>query len=814
MIKILNIVVVSFLMITTSLLQSQESPSDPEKKASLPRIEKIYLHTDRTCYTLGESLWYKAYSVYAYTNLLFDNSNVLYVELVDSDSKIISRNKTRLEGGLGHGDFKLKDSIGVKAGVYQIRAYTNFNRNFEDDFVFRKEIEIIDVFDGTVGKASGTSPKTVINKLIKRTEKMFKTQFFPEGGSLVNNIQSVVAFKSVDNNGNPISVQGKIFDSSGELITFFGSLHDGMGKFQLKPVKGEQYYAEITFNDNQIKVPIPNAEDRGYILSFKKVKGNDILSIKTNQETLSQQTDNQVILVCKTRGVTYFKGANVLTETTLSFELPKTDFPEGISQITLYDANLKPQSERLVFIEKENDLQVTLSTDKKIYTPSEKVTVNVTSKTKTDDAVPASFSLSCIDANGVENAKDYGTSISSYFLMESDIRGKVHNPGYYFDDSNRMKSEHLDLLLLTQGWRDFLWKKLPKVDENLTYELEKGLTISGTIKQLFGEKPKPNNAVNLTLFGKGGMKSFNTITDSKGRFEFDPMVFTGKTSMYLNTKNKKGKGTGRIELDALSEPPMLVDFKPNSMGVTQDISVLKEAVFKKYTLNGVAPDNILDAVEVTAKKKDYRSAYGLVDFVYEADDEESSPHTDIYQLIQSEIPGVELVYSEEDGSAALKFPRFGGFAAVFIDEVQSLYPATDLEAIQPDEVAKINAYQSQTTMFGSEGANGVISIYLKEGGSFGGAKKVFNSIKEKTEGFYDARIFYSTDPNSPSFENDNKLAVRNTLYWNPYIHPDKTGNYQVSYYNSEVQTDVKLTLEGITATGIPVVVKTNYTIEK
>ena len=122
------------IIVTSTSLFSQEKPS-------IPDIEKTYLHTDRSNYVVGESLWYKAYLVYAYNNLLFNHSSILYVELISPDSKIVACNKTKLVGGIGHGDFKLTKSNGVtKPGKYQIRAYTNWTRNFGNDFVYKKGI--------------------------------------------------------------------------------------------------------------------------------------------------------------------------------------------------------------------------------------------------------------------------------------------------------------------------------------------------------------------------------------------------------------------------------------------------------------------------------------------------------------------------------------------------------------------------------------------------------------------------------------------------------------------------------------------------
>ncbi|NJK95698.1 MAG: hypothetical protein HC905_13010 [Bacteroidales bacterium] len=61
-----------------------------------------------------------------------DNSNTLYVELVSPGSKIIETKVIRMDKGLGHGDFHLGDSI--PSGNYQIRAYTNYMRNFGEIF--------------------------------------------------------------------------------------------------------------------------------------------------------------------------------------------------------------------------------------------------------------------------------------------------------------------------------------------------------------------------------------------------------------------------------------------------------------------------------------------------------------------------------------------------------------------------------------------------------------------------------------------------------------------------------------------------------
>jgi len=176
-------------VLSIGILQAQDTKTIPE-------VEKIYLHTDRSTYFIGEDLWYKAYDVRATNNLLFDNSNILYVELISCDAKIIARHKTNLEMGLGHGDFQLADSLGVKPGVYQLRAYTNWNRNFGDDFVFKKEIEVIDVFESHSKSNKAQNSTTAINPKTIEVNKQntIKVDFFPEGGGFFEKCSKCCSF--------------------------------------------------------------------------------------------------------------------------------------------------------------------------------------------------------------------------------------------------------------------------------------------------------------------------------------------------------------------------------------------------------------------------------------------------------------------------------------------------------------------------------------------------------------------------------------------------------------------------------------------
>ncbi len=103
-------------------------------------FEKVFVHTDRTVYAPGEDIWFKAYVTNARDGHLMETSKNLHTELIGPAGDIIIQNIININKGAGTGDFALPEQL--PAGKYQLRAYTNWMRNFGDNFVFAKAITI------------------------------------------------------------------------------------------------------------------------------------------------------------------------------------------------------------------------------------------------------------------------------------------------------------------------------------------------------------------------------------------------------------------------------------------------------------------------------------------------------------------------------------------------------------------------------------------------------------------------------------------------------------------------------------------------
>src|SRR5690606_39057912 len=116
-------------------------------------------------YTIGEDILFKAYVVLAENNKLSGLCKIVYVDLINESGTVEKSLRLPVTAGTSRGDFKLTDSL--SEGNYRVRAYTNWMRNFDEDFFFTKNIRIVNAFSNDViGGADYTFSKNGNHEVI------------------------------------------------------------------------------------------------------------------------------------------------------------------------------------------------------------------------------------------------------------------------------------------------------------------------------------------------------------------------------------------------------------------------------------------------------------------------------------------------------------------------------------------------------------------------------------------------------------------------------------------------------------------------
>ena len=779
--------------------------------------EKVYLHTDRDFYHPGDVVWFKSYVVDGLTHIFPDSSKNLHVELISPASEIMDSRIIRLENGQGNGDFTLPDSL--RSGKYYLRAYTNYMRNFSDQLFFNKEISVI----------GGSSVPEVDSDNIYITNSNLEITFFPEGGSLIDNVSSIVAFKAVNGAGDGCDVSGEVYSSDGKLITTFKSIHRGMGKFILQPVPDNSYYAIVKSSDGDvIRQDLPESLLKGFVLAAKLKRTDEhMVTLKTNPETLSRYLNRDLLITISSHKKNIKTLIVKIDSLQNTFILPTEDMPDGILMVTLFGLDNKPLCERLIFVRNMDDINVFIETDKKIYKQRDSVSVrlSVTDNFNTGHKVFLSFSAA--ENLYFDSASQFPSTISSWFLLESDIHGPVEEPSSYFDPSNPDRLKDLDLLLLTQGWRDFEWKY-----KELKYPPESGFTISGRLRRSVINTPLINATVTIGIFQEKSNIITSVKTDSAGRFTLDLDNLTGNAKVVVNAMDEKGNFQGRLLLDSVNySPPEVKKSKSrNYFAVREDKLIIdnfkslqetyeiKRSIRRKYTLSDTI---LIDEVRIIAQRKETPREFNVnqIRLVYGQPDKEIiiTPQLEgasISDILIGRVSGLTLSKPTRT-SSGIRIHGMTSFSEsqeplFLLDGIVSSYG--EVNSIPKNWIDRIDVIKSEkAAAFGIRGAFGVISVITKTSENIT-YKPVSYAVSTEISGYDASRIFYSPK-HITTRQNGYMPDLRSTLYWLPDIKVVTNQDYLVKYFNADVSSTYAIIVEGITSDGIPVTGKTDYEVK-
>jgi hypothetical protein len=157
--------IIAFLLLTSVLLNAQTNPL-VQKIDSYQKVfpkEKIYLSFDKPNYKAGDTLWFKSFLLNTdYT--ASTRTDKIYVELFNDSSQFIGGRAIALNYGLGYGDFALKKNL--PNGTYTIRAYSNWQQNFGNEYFFQKSFSIGNVGENTWLLNAYQKTKTINKKQV------------------------------------------------------------------------------------------------------------------------------------------------------------------------------------------------------------------------------------------------------------------------------------------------------------------------------------------------------------------------------------------------------------------------------------------------------------------------------------------------------------------------------------------------------------------------------------------------------------------------------------------------------------------------
>jgi hypothetical protein len=758
--------------------------------------EKIYVHFDKPAYNTGETIWFKAYlfSGIAPSHI----SRNFYAELVDPSGKILQQKIVPIFEASAAGSFDLPATLNTTTVIF--RAYTTWMLNFDSSFLYTKTFRILNktAAAGTAAPANTTTLK-----------------IFPEGGDLVTGLESIVAFKAADMYGMPVDVKGTIKDNTGAVVTSFESEHDGMGRFVLEPKAGATYTAEWLDEKKHLrKTPLPAAKKTGVVMRALQQDNKEGFIVRRSSEAPDNLKTLHMIGYFNQQ-VVYMAKLNMRETFMIGGAIPLDGIPTGILQMTVFDDNWSPLAERIAFVNKEDYFFSTRVTP--VLKDVSKRGKNVI-EIEVPDTLRTNLSIAITDA-GISKADPDADNIVSHLLLSGDLKGYIHDPYYYFLGNDEMIRGHLDLVMMTHGWRRYKWEdlaagKLPEIK----YPRENYLSISAQLAGMPASRIPKNTELNVFLEAKDSSRQiFSLGIDSTGKFAEDGLIFFDTVKVFYQFNNNKylanqgtmnftngtWKGASALRPDSLWRIPVPVDTSMVNRGkfFAAEAARVKPELEKKV--------KTLEAVTVRARTKskldqmDENYTSGLfrgsdaVSFDL-VNDPLAASSLNIFQYLQGKVAGLQINNATGGGQPTLSWR--GGSPTLFLNEMQM--DAQGLQNIPVSDVAYVKVFRPPFFGAPGGGAGGAIAVYTKKGNEQSANDQSSPGLEKGIlVGYAPPKEFYSPDYSKESPLND-VTDVRTTLYWAPYILTD-AGNRRISiqFYNNDISGKLRVVLEGMNEEG-------------
>lgn len=620
-------------------------------------------------------------------------------------------------------------------------------------------------------------------------------QFMPEGGTFVEGLPTVLAFKAINEFGKPVDVKGTISDDKGQQVATFASYHGGMGSIPFTPVAGRKYHA-LVMNK---KYPLPLPASNGIVLNMLYKNGQLYAKISTTAAEDITLTGTVREHVYYTTNATLHTGAQLI-------KIDTADFPTGIARFTLRDSRRLKIAERVIFLNKYNVLHVNLTTDKATYQPREKVTMTLTTTNATGQAIPANMSLAVIDDKLWTMADDKQDHILSWLLMSSELRGKIEEPQFYFKPDEPKADSALDMLMLTQGYRYFAFTDIVNSSNRLAFTPDKLNILSGVITDSKGRPVKSK----LYLFNINKMTGVERTTAPNGQFFFSDVDPGSKYCLMGEAENHRDSLTITVSQNGIGfnkqEAGM---FKPLRTGLKESVAAYPSLVINndKWAKDSKG----LNEVVVTASVMKTET-YTMGCTVTTVQDGTIGATGSFAAVLYGKAAGVKITAATGTPGDGTRI-QIRGLASLNINNTP-LYvidgvptQLNDLGQLNANDIESLTIFKdaTATALYGSRGAYGVILVTTKD-------KRYADRIRmymgrpynytvkniktpDSNEIFSQVPVFYTPKYLTP--ETNEKNDFRETIYWNPTIQTDKNGKAKVEFYNSDANTTFRAITEGI-----------------
>lgn len=745
--------------------------------------EKVYLLTDKSQYAAGDKIWFKSFVFDGYNRSAL--STTLFVELYNSDKKLIDWKTVLLTNGEGSGDFQLKEDLPEQ--VYFVRAYTPYMTNFSEDFQIVKALPVY-------------NPNSKESLVISKSSD-WSAKAFPEGGTFINGMPAKVAVRISAGTSFPESWSGKVIDTQNPKtpVATFKSFDKNVASFKMTPASGKKYQAVIQDNTGKSQtIDLPQASENG--LSIEVNSSKEGIKYTLKGVNLKQQLQGYKIVGFINNHLAYRANINHLTNEASSLIPTKvSNGANAVFQLAVFDEQDNLVAQRLCFIRPGN-----LKIEKaEIVGQSLKPTPRAfNSIDLSPESYFKNYTVLVSEDNGTQSPEE--ENILSALWLTGDFTSKIDSPAQYF--SKTANTEALDALLISETWKRFDWNSV----------LSGAAPAIKTVSQPFLSyrvKPIKNNAllvnstVNLVLRAGKGDPVINQFQTDQNGYVYLNNINTDQplnVSLFVNAEKDKDASSDNlfVTVEPLVNPaPFTGNFPPTKYTLVKSgenkmlpPSIAKAINTQKNIKKKESNDIQIQEVALVGKKKDPKeeldkqlstgmfSSVNATVFDFVNEDQHTAGSMNILDWLQGRAAG--LTFQRNNSGVNVPYIR-GQQAKLFLDEIQT--DPTMIGSLPIDNIAMVKIIK------GSGLIGDAVAIYTMKGNMKSkSTKKETNSNNTAVIKGYDRPSEFPIEMIDEDAPQKIESDTRETLYWNPNLFDSDYVPPRIKFFNNDSAKQFKV----------------------
>jgi len=730
-----------FILVTFLSWQRIDFLDDLQKKYNAYAIRypqvNIHLTFNQPGYSPGDTAFFSAW----YLNEAIqpvNGSHIITLDLISGEGKVVQKIRFKTVNGRAANQLIFEKTL--PPGGYDIVCYTDWMKNFDNDWFYRKRINL-------------QSEKEVI---LKSEVKNDQVTFYPEGGHCVSGIENRIIVR-----GKPLTELLIECRSSSEAIkVLLDSV--GVGSFSVRPKIGEDYIAKsVQLSKTWI---LPQIEKDGIGLHVDYYSpGLVALNIPSD----SKFRDERSYAVVYSKGKLLLKKELFFKDSSIvQLKIPIEEDVRAPYQVFVFDSKSHIVAERTFVPALYNDDIVV-----KIQLPSE---------TKQRESISGTVKVE--DKSGKSLKANFSTTIFQKKLFGNDWIHRYSNLLDFpeliaiVEGRSLAGASYINDFLITQkrgriNWENILTGKSPE----LRYAFQNQIKLMGEVLSKNTGKPSPDSTTVITYLQKNviGYEGYT----KNGKFEI-PFIFDfwdedwAFCTLMNKTKTIDSDYIIKLYNDTIRTDRWLSyeNQKSSSYG---EYAFRKDLITTSYAFFNGNQDKQL--VRDSNSNRSFEDELSGADYSINVSDYIVFPKMEdlLHEIVPSvqykkrrDLPMIRIFYRQEIGTITYKEDPL-----YIVDGIMTKNTDFFL-SLKPENLISIKVINNpnKLTRFGRLGENGIILVESKKGDllnasiqqslfSVVGLSKSLDFSESHSSNRYDTLFNRVPD-------------LRSTLYWNPLDKSD------------------------------------------